>query len=44
VKQQTGSFVLGMLPLALLCAGAAISVVILGRSAARASDVATVKP
>ena len=44
VKQQTGSFVLGMLPLALLCAGAAVCVVILGRSAARVSDVATVKP
>jgi MFS transporter, ACS family, tartrate transporter len=44
VKEWTGSFVLGMLPLALLCAVAAISVLVLGRSAARAADVATVKP
>jgi MFS transporter, ACS family, tartrate transporter len=36
--------VLGMLPLALLCAVAALSVLIVGRSAARAADVATVKP
>ena len=44
VKQWTGSFVLGMLPLALLCAVAAVSVVVLGRGTARAADVATVKP
>jgi len=44
VKEWTGSFVLGMLPLALLCAVAAASVLVLGRSAARAADVATVKP
>ena len=44
VKQSTGSFVLGMLPLALLCAAAAVSVVILGRSEARSADVAMVKP
>lgn len=43
VKQWTGSFVLGMLPIALLCAVAAISVLVLGRSAARAADVATAK-
>jgi hypothetical protein len=42
-KQWTGSFVLGMLPLALLCGVAAVSVLVLGRSAARAADVATVK-
>ena len=40
VKQSTGSFVLGMLPLALLCAIAAISVVVLGRRAARSAAVA----
>src|SRR3954451_7543253 len=44
VKQSTGSFVVGMLPVALLCAVAAVSVLVLGRSAARAADVATVKP
>ncbi|MGY3345516.1 hypothetical protein ACVWYK_004285 [Bradyrhizobium sp. USDA 4470] len=46
VKQWTGSFVLGMLPLALLCAVAAISVLVLGRRTTRAADtdVATVKP
>ena len=42
-KEWTGSFVLGMLPLALLCGVAAVSVLVLGRSAARAADVATVK-
>jgi MFS transporter, ACS family, tartrate transporter len=44
VKEQTGSFVLGMLPLALLCAVAAISVLVLGLKAARTADAATVKP
>ena len=44
VKEQTGSFVLGMLPLALLCAVAAISVLVLGLKAARTTDAATVKP
>jgi MFS transporter, ACS family, tartrate transporter len=44
VKEQTGSFVLGMLPLALLCAVAAISVLMLGLKAARTADAATVKP
>jgi MFS family permease len=44
VKEWTGSFVLGMLPLALLCAVSAAGVLMLGRSAARAADVATVKP
>ena len=36
-KQWTGSFVLGMLPLALLCGVAAVSVLLLGRSAARSA-------
>jgi MFS family permease len=44
VKEWTGSFVLGMLPLALLCAVAAACVLTLGRSAARTADLATVKP
>jgi MFS family permease len=44
VKERTGSFVLGMLPLALLCALAAVCVLTLGRRAGRAVDVATVKP
>ena len=44
VKQSTGSFVLGMLPLALLCAAAAVSVIVLGRSEARSADVAMAKP
>ncbi len=44
VKQSTDSFVLGMLPLALLCAAAAVSVIVLGRSEARSADMATVKP
>jgi MFS family permease len=35
VRQSTGSFVLGMLPLALLCGVAAISVLVLGRGAVR---------
>lgn len=43
-KQWTGSFVLGMLPLALLCTVSAICVLLLGRSAPRTSDMATVKP
>ena len=43
-KEWTGSFVLGMLPLALLCAVAAACVLTLGRGAARATDIATVKP
>ena len=43
VKEWTGSFVLGMLPLALLCAASAISVVVLGRSAARSTDMAPAK-
>jgi MFS family permease len=44
VKQWTGSFVVGMLPLALLCTVAAVSVLALGRSAARATEMATAKP
>lgn len=44
VKEQTGSFVLGMLPLALLCAAAAVCVLVLGRQAVRNADAATVKP
>jgi len=44
VKEQTGGFVLGMLPLALLCAVAAVCVLVLGRSAARATDMVAVKP
>ena len=44
VKEQTGSFVLGMLPLAVLCAVAAISVVVLGLRATRTADALTVKP
>jgi hypothetical protein len=44
VKERTGSFVLGMLPLALLCAVAAACVLVLGRSAARATDMVAVKP
>jgi nitrate/nitrite transporter NarK len=40
VRQSTGSFVLGMLPLALLCGVAAISVLVLGRSAARQAQAA----
>ena len=44
VKEWTGSFVLGMLPLALLCGVAAVGVLVLGRSDERAADVATVKP
>ena len=40
VKEQTGSFVLGMLPLALLCCVSAVSVAILGRSAARSAGTA----
>ena len=44
VKQRTDSFVLGMLPLALLCAVAAVSVMVLGRSAARSAELAAAKP
>ena len=44
MKQWTGSFVLGMLPLALLCGVAAISVLVLGRSAARSAELAAAKP
>ena len=44
VKERTGSFVLGMLPLALLCAVAAVCVLVLGRSAARATDMVPAKP
>ncbi|WP_349631441.1 MFS transporter [Bradyrhizobium sp. BR 10289] len=43
VKEQTGSFVLGMLPLALLCAVAATLVLVLGRNVARAADMVAVK-
>jgi len=43
-KEWTGSFVLGMLPLAFLCAVSAVCVVTLGRGGMRAADVATVKP
>ncbi|QAU48877.1 MFS transporter [Bradyrhizobium guangzhouense] len=43
VKQSTGSFVLGMLPLALLCAVAATCVLVLGRNVARAADLMAVK-
>ncbi|MCP3381281.1 MFS transporter [Bradyrhizobium sp. CCGUVB4N] len=44
-KEWTGSFVLGMLPLALLCAVASVFVLMLGRGATRsAADMATVKP
>jgi len=44
VKEQTGSFVLGMLPLALLCAVAFVSVLVLGLRAARTAEAVTVKP
>ena len=44
VKEWTGSFVLGMLPLALLCAVAVVCVLTLGRSAVHAEDMATAKP
>jgi MFS transporter, ACS family, tartrate transporter len=44
VKEQTGSFVLGMIPLALLCAVASVCVLVLGRSAARATEMAAVNP
>ncbi|WP_083514250.1 MFS transporter [Bradyrhizobium manausense] len=43
VKERTGSFVLGMLPLALLCAVAATLVLVLGRKVARAADMVAVK-
>jgi nitrate/nitrite transporter NarK len=43
VKEHTGSFVLGMLPLALLCAVAATCVLVLGRNVARAADMVAVK-
>jgi len=43
VKQSTGSFVLGMLPVALLCAVFAICVLVLGRSAARAAEMVAAK-
>lgn len=39
-KQQTGSFVLGMLPLAVLCAVAAVCVLTLGRKEERAAKAA----
>ena len=44
VKEWTDSFVLGMLPLALLCTGAAVGVLLLGRRSAPAADVATARP
>ena len=44
VKEWTGSFVIGMIPLALLCAVAAVCVLVLGRSAVRATEMAAVKP
>jgi nitrate/nitrite transporter NarK len=43
VKESTGSFVLGMLPLALLCAVAATLVLALGRNVARAADMVAAK-
>ncbi|ABD88264.1 MFS transporter [Rhodopseudomonas palustris] len=43
VKDRTGSFVLGMLPVALLCAVAAVCALLLGRNAERAAAVAAVK-
>ena len=44
-KKWTGSFVLGTLPLlALLCGVAAVSVLVLGRSAARSMGMAPAKP
>ena len=44
VKEHTGSFVLGMLPLAVLCAVAAFSVLVLGLNATRTGDAVSVKP
>jgi ACS family tartrate transporter-like MFS transporter len=42
VKQHTGSFVLGMLPLALLCTAAAVCALTVGRKAEREANAASV--
>ena len=43
LKESTGSYVIGMIPLAVLCVAAAISVVILGRRATKSAEVEAVK-
>jgi MFS transporter, ACS family, tartrate transporter len=43
LKESTGSYVIGMIPLAVLCVAAAASVVILGRSATKSAEAAMVK-
>jgi nitrate/nitrite transporter NarK len=42
LKESTGSYVIGMIPLALLCGAAAVSVVILGRSASQSAQTVKV--
>jgi MFS transporter, ACS family, tartrate transporter len=43
LKESTGSYVIGMIPLAVLCVAAAVSVVILGRSARKSAEAEMVK-
>ena len=43
LKESTGSYVIGMIPLAVLCVAAAVSVVILGRSASKSAEAEMVK-
>ena len=43
LKESTGSYVIGMMPLAVLCVAAAVSVVILGRSARKSAEAEMVK-